>query len=78
MTNTTLEESDIEQQNAHLVQRVIKGVQAITDKPNIANTEIANEVANIASKVSQSQEVIPQLISQMHQMQAMMNHMHFQ
>ena len=74
-TNTTLEEAAIEQRDAHLVQRVIKGVQAITEEPNIANTEIANEVANIASQVSQSQEIIPQLINHMHQIQAMMNQM---
>ena len=77
-TNTTLEEAAIEQRDTHLVQRVIKGVQAITDEPNIANTEIANEVANIASQVSQSQEVIPQLITQMQQMQAMINQIQFQ
>ena len=35
-------------------------------------------MANIASQVSQSQELIPQLISQMHQMQAMMNQMQCQ
>ena len=62
----------------HLVQRVIEGVKAITEEPNIANTEIANEVANIASQVSQSQEVIPKLITQMHLMQAMMNQMQCQ
>ena len=77
-TNTTLEEAAIEQHDAHLVQRVIEGVQAITEEKIIATTEIANEVANISSKVSQSQEVIPQLISQMHQMQAMMNQMQCQ
>ena len=77
-TNTTLEEAANEQRDAHLVRRVTKGVQAITEEPNIANTEIANEVANIASQVSQSQEVIPQLITHMHQMQAMMNQMHCQ
>ena len=62
-TNTTLEESVIEQRDAHLVQRVIEGVQATTEEPSTADTEIANEVANIASQVSQSQEVLPQLIS---------------
>ena len=62
----------------HIVQRAIEGVQAITEEPNIANTEIANELANIASQVSQIQEVIPQLISQMHQMQSMMNQMQCQ
>ena len=72
-TNTILEEAVIEQRNAHLVQGVIEGVQAITEEPNIANTEILNEVANIESQVSQSQEVIPQLITQMHQMQDMIN-----
>ena len=77
-TDTTLEEAAIEQHDAHLVQLVIKGVQAITEEPNVANTEIANEVANIASQVSQSQELIPQLINQMHQMQAMMNHIQCQ
>ena len=71
-----MEESANEQRDTHLVQRVIEGVQAITEEPNIANNEIANEVANIASQVSQSQEVIPQLITQMHQMQTMMNQMH--
>ena len=55
MTNTTLEEAAIEQRDAHLVQRVIKGVQAKTEEQNIANTEIANEMANIASQFSQSQ-----------------------
>ena len=59
----------------NFVQCVIKGVQTITEETNIANTEIANEVANIASQVSQSQEVIPQIINNMHQMQAMMNQM---
>ena len=78
MTNTTLEKSAIEQRGVHLVQRAIEGVQAITEEPNIANTEIANEVAKIASQVSQSKEVIPQLISQMHQMQATMNQMQCQ
>ena len=68
----------MEQQDAHLIQRVIKGVQAITEEPNIANTEIENELANLAIQVSQSQEVIPQLISQMHQIQAMMNQMQCQ
>ena len=35
-------------------------------------------MANIASQVSQSQELIPQLITQMQKMQAMMNQMQFQ
>ena len=35
-------------------------------------------MANIASQVSQGQEVIPQLITQMQQMQAMMNQMRCQ
>ena len=52
--NITLEESGIEKRDVHLVQRVTEGVQAITEEPNITNTEIANEVANIASQVSQS------------------------
>ena len=77
-TNKTLEEAAIEQRNAHLVQLVIEGVQAITDEPNIVNTEIVNEVANIAIQVSQSQEFIPQLITQMQQMQAIMNQMQCQ
>ena len=77
-TNTTLEEAAIEQQDAHFVQHVIKWVQAITEEQNIANTEIANEEANVASQVSQSQELIPQLISQMHQMKATMNQMQCQ
>ena len=41
-TNTTLEEAANEQRNAHLVQRTIKGVQAITEEPYIAYTEIGN------------------------------------
>ena len=77
-TNTTLEEAANEQRDVHLVHRVIEGVQAITEEPNIENTEIENEVENIARQVSQNQEVIHQLITQTHQMQAMMNHMHCQ
>ena len=77
-TNITLEEAAIEQRDVHLVQRGIKGVQAITEEPNIANTEISNVVANIASQVYQIQEVIPQLITRMHQMQAMIHQMQCQ
>ena len=77
LTNTTLEEAANAQRDAHLVQRVIEGVQAtITDDP--ASTEIANEVANIASQVTQNQAVIPQLVNQIHQMQAMMHQMQCQ
>ena len=52
INNKTLEEASIEKQDVHLVQHVIEGVQEITEEPNIANTEIANEVAKIASQVS--------------------------
>ena len=75
-TNTTLQEATRQLENANLVQQVIEGVRA--NMPEQENQDIAIEVANIASQVSQSQEVIPQLITQIHQMQAMMNQMHCQ
>ena len=76
-TNLTLEQADMEQRNALLVQQIVEGVQsALPQQSAAANTdELTSEVANVASVVNQQSQVIPQLIQQKQQMQQMIQQM---
>ena len=74
-TNLTLEQANLEQQDALLVQQIMEGVQAaLPQQSETANTdELTTEVANVASVMNQqSQVIILQLMQQMQQMQKMM------
>ena len=79
-TNLTLEQANMEQRDALLVQQIMEGVQAaaLPQQSQTNTDELTTEVANVASVVNQQSQVIPQLMQQMQQMQQMMQQMTFQ
>jgi hypothetical protein len=72
-TDVTLEESELQRNNAHLVQQVVDGIQSsiVTDESTITaeSNAIIQQMANSAARSSETQQ---QLTAQLQQMQQTM------
>jgi hypothetical protein len=65
-TDVTLDESDLQRSNAHLVQQVVEGMQhAMSNDANTDHSEILSQMSNSATRVTESQQ----------QLQAQIQHM---
>jgi hypothetical protein len=71
-TDVTLEESDLQRNNANLVQQVVDGMQQTmaNDTTNDENAEMLLQMSNSATRASESQQ---QLQTQLQQVQQAMN-----
>jgi hypothetical protein len=79
-TDVTLEESDLQQNNANLVQQVVDGLQGVipTESTTDAFSEVRLQMANLATHTTESQQQLQAQIQQMQQtmgqLQAQLTH----
>jgi hypothetical protein len=69
-TDVTLEESDLQRNNAHLVQQVVDGMQQammINDNTNDESAETILQMANSANRASETQQQLQMQLQQMQQ-----------